>query len=179
MLSPRRAMKLRKSWISKKRNFSTCRPPSRLILGNLTKYRKIRFIGDIMFCSAFCLLAWHCVQQLVFRHPLIQHHMFRSMFCSAQHLLFGVLFGTSRFVRRSVRRRWTFWRGVGRFVRRCVVSCCCVRRRCSVNGGWRWLNILFCSGGCSAWTGVRVRWTLFVAGPENSFVFFFCHRWYL
>ena len=37
MLNPRRAMKLRKSRISKKRHFSTCRPPSRPIFGNPTK----------------------------------------------------------------------------------------------------------------------------------------------
>ena len=41
MLSPRRAIKLRKSRISKKRHFSTCRPPSRPIFGNLAKYKKI------------------------------------------------------------------------------------------------------------------------------------------
>ena len=40
MLSPRRAIKLRKSWISKKRHFSTCRPPSLPIFGNVTKYQK-------------------------------------------------------------------------------------------------------------------------------------------
>ena len=33
MLSPRRAIKLRKSRISKKRHFSTCRPPSRTVFG--------------------------------------------------------------------------------------------------------------------------------------------------
>ena len=40
MLSPRRAIKSRKSWISKKRHFSTFRPPSRPIFGNLAKYQK-------------------------------------------------------------------------------------------------------------------------------------------
>ena len=34
------AIKLRKSRISKKRHFSTCRPPSRPIFGNLTNYQK-------------------------------------------------------------------------------------------------------------------------------------------
>ena len=33
MLSPRRAIKLRKSRISKKRHFSTCRPPSWIVFG--------------------------------------------------------------------------------------------------------------------------------------------------
>ena len=41
MLSPRRAIKLRKSRISKKRHFSTFRPPSRQIFGYLTNYQKI------------------------------------------------------------------------------------------------------------------------------------------
>ena len=41
MLSPRRAIKSRKSRISKKRHFSTCRPPSRPIFGNLAKYQKM------------------------------------------------------------------------------------------------------------------------------------------
>ena len=40
MLGPRRAIKLRKSRISKKRHFSTFRPPSRPIFGNLAKYQK-------------------------------------------------------------------------------------------------------------------------------------------
>ena len=51
MLSPRRAIKSRKSRISKNRHFSTFRPPSRPIFGNLAKYQKnieiwfLRLIG--------------------------------------------------------------------------------------------------------------------------------------
>ena len=41
MLSPRRAIKLRKFRISKKRHFLIFRPPSRPIFGNLAKYQKI------------------------------------------------------------------------------------------------------------------------------------------
>ena len=40
MLSPWRAIKSRKSRISKNRHFSTFRPPSRPIFGNLAKYQK-------------------------------------------------------------------------------------------------------------------------------------------
>ena len=45
MLSPRRAIKLRKSQISRKRHFSTFRPLSRPNFGNLTKYPKIGRLG--------------------------------------------------------------------------------------------------------------------------------------
>ena len=103
-------MKLRKSWISKKRHFLTCRPPSRLIFENLTKYRKniekaklpfkvlefrVEFpkgneIKEIQNFKETTFFDMSSAQPADFRKS---DKVSKNPFCSGHHVLFGVRFG--------------------------------------------------------------------------------------